>query len=115
MKQTSKMMRLLCAVLAVILLAGCGPKAEVPPTEVTEATEPVPTTPPNGNPNDATCLGSYTVSSSEAKNAAGTVVASIGDAKLTNGLLQIYYWLEVAAYRLSDADSQPDYTQALST
>ena len=116
MKQKSKMLRLLCAVLAVMLLAGCGPRAaDIPATETTEATEPAPTTPPNGNPNDATCLGSYTVSSAEASNAAGTVVASIGDAKLTNGLLQIYYWLEVAAYRLSDAESQPDYTQALDT
>lgn len=116
MKQKSKMLRLLCAVLAVMLLAGCGPRAaDVPATETTEATEPAPTTPPNGNPSDTTCLGSYTVSSAEASNAAGTVVASIGDAKLTNGLLQIYYWLEVAAYRLSDAESQPDYAQALDT
>lgn len=114
MKQKPFTIRLLCAVLAVLLLAGCGAPAD-PPTETTEATEPIPTTPPNGNPEDVTCLGSYSVSDTEIANAADTVVATVGDTKLTNGQLQVYYWLEVAAYRQSNAAVEPDYTQSLDT
>ena len=38
---------------------------------------------------------SYTVSDKKAANKMDTVVATLGDAKLTNGQLQIYYWSEV--------------------
>lgn len=114
MLHKSLTLRLLCLVLAALMLAGCGAAPEAP-TETTEATLPAPTTPPNGNPEDATCLGSYTVSDTEVTAAADTVVATIGDAKLTNGLLQIYYWLEVATYRQSAAAAEPDYTQSLDT
>ena len=114
MKKTHFLIRLLCAALAVLLLAGCGkPAASEAPTETMEATEPAPTTPPNGNPNDVTCLGSYTASSADAKNAAATVVATAGTGELTLGQLQLYYWLEVAAYRQSDAQEQPDYGMGL--
>lgn len=110
MKQPRFLIRLLCAALAVLLLAGCGkPAASEEAPETTAATEPTPTTPPNGNPNDATCLGSYTASTADVKNAASTVVATAGGAELTLGQLQLYYWLEVAEYRLSDAENQPDY------
>ena len=40
-------------------------------------------------------------------------MASVGNAQLTLGQLQLYYWLEVAAYRQSDAQEQPDYSQGL--
>ena len=107
---------LLCLILVGLLLTGCGnPDASAEATEATAATEPGPTIPPNGNPNDVSCLGSYTVSDAEISAAADTVVATMGDAKLTNGQLQIYYWLEVAAYRQSDAETEPDYTQSLDT
>ena len=110
MKQKS-LLRLLCAILAVVLLAGCG--APEVPAETTEATEPGPTVPPNGNPHDATCLGSYSATDAEARSAGDTIVATIGDKTLTVSQLQIYYWMEVAAYRQSDAEAEPDYTQAL--
>ena len=115
MKKPHFLIRLLCLMLALVLLAGCGSPSATEETAETAPTEPVPTTPPNGNPNDATCLGSYTVSNADAKNAAGTVIATIDDASLTNGQLQVYYWLEVAAYRQSDAEPQPDYGQSLDT
>lgn len=111
MKQRS-LLQLLCVLLAVVLLVGCSAKPEIP-TETTEATEPAPTTPPNGNPNDATCLGSYSATDAEVRSAANTVVATIGEKKLTVSQLQIYYWMEVAAYRQSDAEVDPDYTQSL--
>ena len=38
---------------------------------------------------------SYTVKDKKAQNKSDTVVATLGDAKLTNGQLQIYYWNEV--------------------
>lgn len=50
------------------------------------------TVPTDGNPDDVTCKGTYTVSDDEAKAANATVVATMGDSELTNGLLQIYYW-----------------------
>lgn len=110
---------LLC--LALLLgLSGCGKNPALPgnrtdPIETTTATLPTPTTPPDGNPNDATCQGSYYVSDEAIRTAAETVVASMDGAELTNGLLQIYYWLEVAAHRMSDNPEQPDYAQSLDT
>ena len=50
------------------------------------------TIPADGNPDDVTCKGTYTVSDDEAKAANAAVVATMGDSELTNGLLQIYYW-----------------------
>lgn len=116
MKKSCFPIRLFCVLLALLLLAGCGAPADpAVTTEPTETTEPIPTTPPNGNPDDATCLGSYTAGETEIRDAADTAVASMGDAQLTNGQLQLYYWLEVDAYRRSDAQIQPDYGQSLDT
>ena len=115
MKKPRFLIRLFCLLLALAMLAGCGSPSDVEETAETIPTEPVPTTPPNGDPTDVTCLGSYTVSNAEISAAADTVVATIGDAKLTNSQLQVYYWLELAAYRQSDAEAQPDYGQSLDT
>lgn len=108
---------LICAAL-LLGLAGCGSEpaadsAEVP-TETTEATVPV-TTPADGNPDDVTCLGTYSATDAEVAAAADTVIASISKATLTNRQLQLYYWLEVAAHRISDHPDQPDYSQGLDT
>ena len=114
MKKNLLGLGLLCAVLAAALLTGCGSSnSETTPTETTVVTEPVPTTPPNGNPDDVTCLGSYTASEAELQAAADTVVATAGEAKLTLRQLQVYYWMEVATYRQSDAQAEPDYSQSL--
>ena len=108
------------ALCAALLLTGCGKEdthdvsAAAP---ATEATMPAPTVPADGNPNDVSAKGTYTVSDEEIVAARDTVVAELGDGKdhLTNGQLQIYYWLEVAAHRASDCPDQPDYSQSLDT
>lgn len=90
---------LVAAVLAVLILNGREKKDEAAlPTqqttqaaETTEATEA--TIPADGNPDDVTCKGSYTGTDEEVKAAADTVVATAGDRVLTNGQLQIHYWL----------------------
>ena len=96
-------------------------KEEVPSEEATAATEETapPTTPPDGNPDDVTCKGTYTVTDEEINAAADTVVATIGDEKLTNGLLQAYYWDNVYAFLQENGSYASllglDYTQSLDT
>ncbi len=128
----------LCAALLVPVLGGCAQKMEdtlsqaVPkpqrdgegtrPGETAETveTEGIPTTeatipatiPGDGDPDSVTCKGSYTVHSGDA---AGTVVASAGGEELTNGLLQVYYWLEAARYRQAGHDTAPDFSKPLDT
>lgn len=94
------------AMLSGLCLTGCG-KNEDPSVETTAATEPAPTVPADGNPNDVTCKGTYTVQSPDA-----AVVATLGDWKLTNSLLQAYYWAAVAAYP-EEVDAAPDFSQPL--
>ena len=57
--------------------------------ETTEATIPA-----DGNPDDVTCKGSYTVTDEEVLAAQSTVVATAGNSELTNGELQVYYWMQ---------------------
>lgn len=109
MKATYLSVRFLCLLLAVALLAGCG----APAASQTEATVPAPTTPANGNPNDVTCLGTYSVADNEIAAAKNTVVAEIGSSKLTNAQLQVYYWLAVADYRQAGNSVEPDFSQSL--
>ena len=63
-------------------------------TAAAEETEPATegTIPPDGNPEDVTCKGSYTVSDAEIDAAMDTVVAVVGTKELTLGQLQVYYW-----------------------
>lgn len=77
------------------------------------------TIPADGNPDDVTCKGSYTGADDEVAAAGDTVVATMGDKKLTLSQLQIYYWIEVV-YFLQDYGSYAaymglDYTQPLDT
>ena len=104
------------ALCAALLLTGCG-KEETDVTAATEATVPAPTVPADGNPNDVTAKGTYSVSDEQITAARDAVVAELddGNVHLTNGQLQVYYWLEVAAYRTSGAAQQPDYSQSLDT
>lgn len=65
------------------------PSAAIP--DVTEGT-----VPEDGNEDDVTCLGSYTVSDWKAKSKADKVIATAADGtELTNGELQSLYWLQV--------------------
>lgn len=116
---------LVAAVLAVLILNGREKKEEAAqPTqqtlqavETTEATEA--TIPADGNPDDVTCKGSYTVTDDEAKAANAEVVATSGDHSLTNGQLQIHYWLTVqnfyAQYGSYAQYLGLDHTQGLDT
>jgi len=88
--------------------------------ESTDASEPTEATiPADGNPEDVTCKGSYTVSDEEVAAARETVVAKLGDAVLTNGELQIHYWMQFYDF-LNNYGSYAsmlglDYTQPLDT
>lgn len=95
----------LVAVLVALLAAGLGGNTGTGTTETTAATEAtaaaetVPATvPEDGDPNNETCKGTYTVSDAEVSAAADTVVATAGDFELTVGQLQVYYWMEVHSF-----------------
>lgn len=81
------------AVAVVVALVYSSLKAKPEATEPTEdttattvATEPI-------DPNSVTAKATYTVSDDEAVAAHDTVVATLGDQELTNGMLQVYYWM----------------------
>lgn len=105
-----KKLAVLLAVL-VLVLWGCGQKEQPEPSPMTEMTEAVipPTTPPDGNPKDVTCKGSYTGSVSSEE------IARTGDAALTNAQLQSWYWAAAAQYQAEGHGAQPDFTQPLDT
>lgn len=90
-------------------------------TEVPETTaETVPATiPADGNPDDVTCKGSYTVTDEEALSSRDTVVATVDGKELTNGVLQIYYWQQVQSFLNSYGAYASyfglDYTKPLDT
>ena len=110
------------AVIIALLMGGTEipPAAETAPamTEPAE-TVPVPTIPADGNPDDETCKGTYTVTDEEAVANAATVVATIGDHKLTNAQLQAFYWMPVQSFLSSEYGRYMmyygvlDYTQPL--
>ena len=83
-----------------------GTNETVAPTAAPEATEG--TIPPDGNPDDVTCKGSYSVSDEDLIANADKVVATMGDRELTVGQLQVYYWTEVA-YFLQDYSAYMSY------
>lgn len=104
---------LLAAALMLGLLTGCQEQeTEAPSTAPSEAVETLPaaTVPADGDPNDVTCKGSYSGSADTMK-----VVARAGDGELTNGLLQVFYWAEAAAYRKSGQEPAPDFARPLDT
>ena len=104
----------LAGLLMLTSLSACG-GSQVEPTEQTtlptQVTEPAPTVPADGNPKDVTCKGSYTQQSYEGE----TVVARIAEETLNNSQLQVYYWLEVAAYQASGQTPAPDFSAPLDT
>ena len=86
------------------------------PAEIPETAPPA-TVPADGNPDDVTCKGTYTVTDDEAIASANTVVATMGGKELTNGQLQVFYWEEVYSF-LQEYGSYAayfglDYTQGL--
>ena len=100
-----------------LTLCGCGKNTDIPGTEdgaapavTTEREVTVPATlPPDGDPDDVTCKGSYTADVDSA------VVATVGDETLTNSELQVWYWAEVAQYRQEQHETAPDFDRPLDT
>ncbi len=121
----------LTALVVGLILGGMGfsfnKPVETVPVESTDpsvaptVTETVPpaTIPADGNPDDVTCKGSYTVSDEDVIANSAAVVAAVGSQQLTNAELQIYYWLEVqnfiANYGSYAAYFGLDFTQPLDT
>ena len=92
----------IAVIVALVLGSGSGtnPAETTLPTEPAASTTPVATTPvatvpADGNPDDVTCKGSYTVTNDQIAAAASTVVATVGNKTLTNEQLQTYYWMQV--------------------
>ena len=90
------------AAIAVVIALVMGGKGGTTPAETTEPSTPAAsdaatamTVPADGNPDDVTCKGTYTVSDEEIAQQAGQVVATMGEAELTNSELQVYYWMSV--------------------
>ena len=82
--------------------------------QIPEATQQIPETeepasaytyPPDGNPEDITCLGSYTTDGNPDR-----VVARLNGEKLTNRQLRAWYSLTAAQYRASGKLPQPDWS-----
>ena len=113
------------AVVAALVLGGKGgttpAETTVPTTAPAASGEAAETTPPmtvpaDGNPDDATCKGSYTLAEGATFNG-DAVVATMGEHKLTNAELQVYYWMQVYDF-LNQYGSYAsmfglDYTQPL--
>ncbi len=119
-------MVVLAAAVVALILNGMGFRfgkpVETEPVDYVEATENIaaePTIPADGNPENVTCKGSYTVTDEQAAADVANVVGTVGNRQLTNAELQIYYWLEVQKF-LSEYGSYLtmlglDYTQPLDT
>ena len=106
---TKKILIGLLAVVFMMALWGCEQQAEPPATaETTVAATTPPPVPADGNPDDVTCKGTYTADGDK-----DAVVATLGDAELTNGQLWAWYWAEVAQYRQEQHDVSPDFSMAL--
>ena len=109
MNKNCRIISLLLAAILMLQLAGCAktPPLADPATQPHQQAVPSdptgPTAPPDGNPGDVTCKGSYSVSDADFSAAADTVVATLGKSELTNGQLQVYYRMAAAAYTGEDA------------
>lgn len=83
---------LLAVVLVGVVIVGTLQDNDVADPTV-QTTEPPLTIPADGNPEDVTCKGSYTLT--EDKLMHSTTAATMGNHKLTNGQLQVFYWMQV--------------------
>lgn len=102
----SRICLLLAAVMMLSVLSGCGKtEPETEPSTVPETTAPPqPVITGNRNSSSLLCKDSYTIEGED-----GTVVATAGEAKLTNRILRIYYAMELAKFRSESHAEQPDY------
>lgn len=107
----------LAAALIAVVVTGLKDNGAEATAETVAATEA--TIPADGNPDDETAKGSYTAADADVMANRDTVVARMGDRTLTNGQLQVGYWMEVQSF-LSSYGSYAayfglDYTQPLDT
>ncbi len=97
-RQTRNMRRALMILLAVLALTILAVlvvflvKGGMAPGDDSTQASTVATIPTDGNPNDETCKGSYTATDDKVEENRDTVLAALGDAKLTNGLFNLHYW-----------------------
>ena len=111
---------LLASLLIALIVSGQNGKQEATDAESAEVVETVEATiPADGNPDDVTCKGSYSVSDEEAVAQGDVVVATMGEHQLTNSRLQVYYWMEIQnflnQYGAYAAYFGLDYTKPLDT
>jgi len=113
----------LVAVLIAMIVPGMPRKAEDPAAaaDPTAVTEEIATIPTDGNPDDVTCKGTYTVTDEMAILEKDTVVATIGDLELTNAQLRIYYRSAISSFLNTEYGymmmmyGMLDYTKPLDT
>ncbi len=100
----------LAAVLIALIAGGLkngktdAPAVSTEPAATEAATETAPpaTVPEDGNPEDVTCKGTYTVSDDEAVATKDAVVATIGEHTLSNAMLRIYYRNAISSFLNSE-------------
>ena len=85
------------AVVVALVMGGLNmgdttPETTVP--SVPDESQAVSTIPADGNPEDVTCKGTYTVSDEALLPLLENVAATVGNDPLTNADLQIYYWMQ---------------------
>lgn len=88
---------LVVAVLVFVVYVGTNgwPSSNETPTIPPLPTEEPGTIPTDGNPEDVSCKGTYTADDSLVAAEKNTVVAKMGEYELTNGQLNVYYWMSV--------------------
>lgn len=86
---------LVVAVMVMVVYVGTNGWPEFGSKETEGGSSVSGTTPTDGNPDDVTCKGTYSVDDAAMLAAKDTVVATMGEHKLTNGQLQVYYWMGV--------------------
>ncbi len=85
------------AVIVALVAGGGSNPAETtaPPETTAPGAAAEATIPADGDPETVFCKGSYYAADDEIAAASETVVATMGDAQLTNAELQVYYWMQV--------------------
>lgn len=120
-RRVSHVVVLFLSALLLLTFTGCHtnnvanqPETEAPAQTVSPTEDAVPqaTTPPNGNPEDVTCKGSYTARNDKISYASA---AAIAGRTLTMKQLQVYYWMEVNTWLQGNHESMPDISQSLDT